>query len=146
MKHFTIKELCQSDTATARKISNIPTYEVAANIEKLIDNCLDVIREAYGKPITINCGYRSPKLNAAVGGSSTSDHILGRAADLKNSSELQKCIIGLIVDGKLKFDQFIIEKPDANGIGQWLHISYRDKNRMQALKFNGKTYAPIHFA
>lgn len=145
MKYFTINELCQSNTATARKISNIPTKEAVASLEKLITNCLDVIREAYGKPISINCGYRSVKLNHAVGGSQTSDHILGRAADLKNSPELQKCIIGLIIAGKLKFDQFIIENPDTNGIGQWLHISYRDKNRMQALTFNGKTYAPIHF-
>ena len=145
MKHFTVNELCQSDTATARKISNIPTKEVAANLEKLIDNCLDVIRKAYGKPISVNCGYRSPKLNAEVGGSKTSDHLLGRAADLDNTPGLQECIIGLIIDGKLKFDQFIIEKPGADGRGRWLHVSFRDKNRFQALKFNGKTYAPIHF-
>ena len=61
MKYFTIEELCHSDTANARGIDNTPTEEVKANLEALIDNVLDPLREAYGKPIYLNSGYRCPE-------------------------------------------------------------------------------------
>jgi len=72
MKYFTIKELTTSSTATRLKIDNTPTEEVVNNLESLVNNILDKIREAYGKPITVNSGYRCPKLNTAIGGSKTS--------------------------------------------------------------------------
>ena len=69
MKYFTIAELCKSDTADRKGIDNRCKKEHVANLTALVDNVLDPLREAYGKPITINSGFRSPALNKAVGGS-----------------------------------------------------------------------------
>ena len=67
-KYFSIEELCKSDTATEKGIDNTPSSEVVEKLNMLIDNVLDPLREAYGKPIYVNSGYRCPALNKAVGG------------------------------------------------------------------------------
>ena len=61
-----------SSTAKAKKIDNTPTTEVKKNLEKLCQEVLQPIRDKYGRAITVTSGYRSPKLNAAVGGVKTS--------------------------------------------------------------------------
>ena len=70
MKYFTIAELCKSKTAMERGIDNTPTKEAIERLTTLVDNVLDPLREAYGKPITVSSGYRSPKLNSVTKGSS----------------------------------------------------------------------------
>ena len=82
MKYFDLTELTHSDTAIAKKIDNTPTEEVKKNLENLVKYVLDPLREMYGKPIYVNSGYRSEALNKAVGGSKTSQHVLGMAADI----------------------------------------------------------------
>lgn len=132
MKYFTIKELIKSTTATAKKIDNTPTKEVEDNLTKLVDKVLDPLREAYGKPIKVNSGYRCPKLNRAVGGSATSQHVLGQAADITGGSKAEnKILFDLIKSLKLPFDQLIWE----NG-GVWVHVSYGPRNRRQVLSIN----------
>ena len=86
MKYFTLKELTRSTTATAKGIDNTPTPEVEKNLTLLVENVLDPLREIYGKPITVNSGYRCPELNKAVGGSKTSDHVKGFAADIPEAA------------------------------------------------------------
>ena len=147
MKHFTIAELCRSNTATDKKIDNTPTDQVEKNLKALVENVLDPVREKLGRPITVNCGYRSPKLNNAVGGVSNSQHVTGEAADIEsyNNLVLAKTIYELGV-----FDQLILEFPDAFGVPSWIHVSYSQKhNRKQVLvakKINGKTkYMPYEF-
>lgn len=132
-KYFTISELCKSDTAKARRIDNTPTEEVKRNLEALIDNVLDPLREAYGKPIYVNSGYRCPKLNRAVGGVSTSQHLKGQAADIDvNDTEENKKLYDYITKN-LNFDQCLWE----NG-GAWIHVSYKKdgNNRKQAFALN----------
>lgn len=132
MKYFTIKELIKSTTATAKKIDNTPTKEVEDNLTKLVDKVLDPLREAYGKPIKVNSGYRCPKLNRAVGGSATSQHVLGQAADITGGSKAEnKILFDLIKSLKLPFDQLIWE----NG-GVWVHVSFGPRNRRQVLSIN----------
>ena len=75
-QHFTLSELLHSDTAEARGIQNTPPHDVLRRLNYLMDNCLDPIRRLWGKPIGVNSGYRSPALNAAVGGVATSQHQL----------------------------------------------------------------------
>lgn len=83
-KYFTYNELTFSVTALKNNISNIPdTYE-EKNLEELARH-LDKIREIYGKPIKVNSGFRCKRLNKAVGGSDTSNHLAGRAADITGS-------------------------------------------------------------
>lgn len=67
MKHFTLDELTRSATARRLGIDNTPTRQAAVNLERLVDNLLDPLREAYGAPIYVNSGYRCPALNRAVG-------------------------------------------------------------------------------
>ena len=82
MKYFTISELLKSDTATKHGIWNGATKEAEENLRSLVENVLDPLREAYGKPIRVTSGYRCPKLNRLVGGSPNSQHMRGEAADI----------------------------------------------------------------
>ena len=129
MKYFTIKELCKSTTAISKNIDNSPNSEITKNLEQLVDNILDPLREKYGKPITINSGYRCEALNKAVGGSKTSQHRYGQAADITGGSKSEnKKIFDLIQQLKLPFDQLIDESNFS-----WVHISYSSKPRKQVL-------------
>lgn len=125
MKYFTIEELTKSSTAKSKGIDNTPTKEIEENLKELVEKVLDPLRELYGKPIYINSGYRCPELNKAVGGSNTSQHMTGCAADITaGSKEENEKLFNLIKDN-LKFDQLIDEKNF-----QWVHVSY-DKNRLR---------------
>lgn len=129
MKYFTTKELCKSSTATQKGIDNSPNSEIIKNLEKLVYNILDPLREKYGKPIRVNGAYRCPELNRAVGGSKTSQHMLGLAADITvGSPEKNKELFNLIIDMGLPFDQLIDEHKF-----RWVHVSYTDKPRKQIL-------------
>lgn len=132
MKYFTIAELCKSDTADRLGIDNRLPKDLLPNVENLITEVLDPLREWYGKPITVNSGFRSPALNKAVGGSATSDHMKGRAADITGGSPAEnKKLFNLVQSLNLPFDQLIDEKNFA-----WVHVSYRGQkeNRKQVLK------------
>ena len=69
--NFTVNELCKSKTATRKGIDNTPTSKVKENLEKLIKNVLQPLRDKFGEPIIVDSGYRCPKLNTAVGGAKT---------------------------------------------------------------------------
>ena len=132
MKYFTIAELCKSDTADRLGIDNRLPKDLLPNVENLITEVLDPLREWYWKPITVNSGFRSPALNKAVGGSATSDHMKGRAADITGGSPAEnKKLFNLVQSLNLPFDQLIDEKNFA-----WVHVSYRGQkeNRKQVLK------------
>ena len=131
MKHFTIDELCRSDTARSRGIDNTPTEDVKRNLEALVGNVLDPLREWYGKPIYVNSGYRCPALNKAVGGVANSQHLTGQAADIDVNDRAENRKLMKHIEDNLDFDQLIWE----NG-GAWVHVSYRPdgKNRRQVLR------------
>ena len=82
MKYFSIKELCKSQTAIAKGWDNTPNLTEVSHLNELVDNILDPLREAWGSGIKVNSGFRNERVNKAVGGSSTSAHRLGYAADL----------------------------------------------------------------
>lgn len=134
--HFTIEELCASDTAKAKGISNKPNVQQMINLVYLAAYVLEPLRVAMGESIKISSGFRSEALNKAVGGAFNSQHKKGQAADL--------CIDGNIEKGKrwfnyirqhLQFDQLIWEH-DKNGT-YWIHVSYVfpdfGKNRRQVI-------------
>ena len=138
MTYFTIEELCASDTARRRGIDNTPDAAKRQKLQTLIEQLLDPIRAAWGAPIVVNSGYRSPKLNAAVGGVSTSQHLRGVAADISvgtpaENKRLFDRIVSLRDEGRIAFDQLIWEKGSSAG-PEWIHISYRPgANRNQTL-------------
>lgn len=125
MKHFTIKELTASATAQRLDIDNTPTAEAVANLQQLVANVLDPLRETYGRPIYVNSGYRCPALNRAVGGVPSSQHLTGEAADITagNNRENRR-LLGLIKKMKLPVDQ-VIDEQDCT----WLHVSYGPRHR-----------------
>lgn len=83
MRHFTLSEFTRSDTAERYGIANTPNESQVRNIECLCALILDPLRDIVGHPIYITSGYRSPRLNRLVGGSITSAHKEGLAADFK---------------------------------------------------------------
>lgn len=130
MKYFTLKELTRSTTATAKGIDNTPTPEVEKNLTLLVENVLDPLREIYGKPITVNSGYRCPELNKAVGGSKTSDHVKGFAADITRGSKEENERLFYLIKYNFNFKQLIDEKDFS-----WVHVSYDPSNlKNQILK------------
>lgn len=121
-KYFTIPELIRSDLAMRRGIDNTPPAEELKELHRLADY-LDSVRENYGAPIRVSSGYRSPALNAAVGGKPTSQHLKGQAADLV-TDDLKK--LGNVIRRVGGFDQLIYEHV---GGARWIHVSIAPEGR-----------------
>jgi len=147
-KNFSLQELVKSNTATRRNINNTPTQEVITNLQVLVDNVLQPLRDRVGT-IVISSGYRSPELNATIGGSSTSDHSLGMAADIETVG-LDNKVLAQTIRDNFQFTQLILEfyedgVPDSG----WVHVSYDPldlkKQVLTASKVNGKTHYSIGF-
>jgi uncharacterized protein YcbK (DUF882 family) len=125
MKYFTINELTRSTTARLNGIDNTPSQQVINNLTALVDNVLDPLREAWGKPIHVNSGYRCKALNTAVGGVPASQHMLGEAADITaGSREANRQLYSLMRQLKLPVDQAINEYDF-----RWIHVSYGPRHR-----------------
>lgn len=130
MKYFTIAELCRSNVAQLRDIDNTPGTAQFSNMEKLVLNLLDPIREKWGKPIRVNSGFRCKELNKAIGGASNSDHLRGMAADITTGNKADnRRLFDLIASSGLPFRQLIDENQYS-----WVHVSYNeDDNKRQIL-------------
>lgn len=122
MKYFTIEELCYSATAEAAGVVNEPTEEIESRLRVLTDECLDLIREEYGKPITVSSGYRCKTLNRLVGGKENSQHINGEAADLVGKSENETRKIFETAKHVGVYDQLLYERSRGK---VWVHISHK---------------------
>ena len=131
MKFFTIKELTKSNEAKCNKINIVSTKQEEQNLIALVENFLDPLSEAYGKPIIVTSGYRCERLNKLVKGSKTSQHRFGQAADIRtveDTKEENKKLFDLIQQLNLPFDQLINEYDF-----DWVHVSYSSRNRRQIL-------------
>ena len=146
-QNFSLSELTRSQTATRKGIVNQPDDEQLANLVALCENVLQPIRDHFGKPLRISSGLRVPELNAAIGGSTTSDHCKGMAADIEvppiDNLELARWVEG----SGLAFRQLILEYYDGTPDSGWIHVSYNpaDNKRqvLTATKQGGKTvYLP----
>lgn len=134
MKWFSVEELCKTSTG----ISNIPNKQARENLECLVDNLLDPVRELYGEPIRVTSGYRSPEVNRKVGGVNNSQHTKGEAVDIK-CSNLKK--VWELLE-RFDYDQKIWEFGDDNQ-PSWIHISLKKQNNrresLRSYKKDGKT-------
>lgn len=147
-KYFTIAEFERSNTAIAHKISNHLDSGALHNASLLAKLFLDPLREYINKGIILTSGYRGPTLNRLVGGSSSSAHCIGCAADIYVSgmpiTKLYEQIYKAVKEGIIpEPDQVIWEK------NSWVHFGIRPnikENRGQWLKYDGKSYTsyPIH--
>ena len=143
-EHVSLKEGIESHTATRLNIDNIPRELDLINMKTIAKQVFEPLREFVGGPIIINSFYRSPKLNSAIGGSTSSQHCKGCAFDIddkygyKTNAEMFKYI-----QCNLDYDQMIWEFGDVNN-PDWVHVSYvsEDVNRRRCLiayKENNKT-------
>lgn len=126
-KHFKYSEFTKSDTASRLHLNNaITDWEVRDNIKALVEEVLQPLRDAWGGPIFINSGYRSPEVNKAVGGVETSQHCKGQAADCGCTDPYS--LAKLAKRMKLDYDQCIVYP-------SFVHFSYRrdGENRNQLL-------------
>ena len=132
MRHFTIAELTRSATARRLGIDNTPPASAVRALTALVDDVLDPLREAWGGPIRVNSGYRCPELNKAVGGTPSSQHQHGEAADITvGSRSANRRLLALIKRLDLPVDQCIDEKGC-----RWIHVSHRaGRNRRLYMKF-----------
>jgi len=145
--NFTLKELTKSDTATRLGLDNTPDDEALENLKTLCEKVLQPVREHFGKSVSVNSAYRSPESNAAVGGSKTSDHCKGMAADIEIVGVANADLAQWIMDN-LDYTQLILEfyTPGIPDSG-WVHVSYDPNNlkkqELTATKVAGKTqYLP----
>lgn len=133
--HFTLEELTSSNKAKALKIDNTPSAEIIENL-KALALALELLRSVLAAPIKISSAYRCPALNAAVGGSKTSAHVQGLAADITVDGMTPRQICEKILAVGLPFQQMICEDvspehPD----GRWVHygisLPVGDKSTMR---------------
>ncbi|GGI16470.1 D-Ala-D-Ala carboxypeptidase family metallohydrolase [Oxalicibacterium faecigallinarum] len=139
-KHFTLAELTISQEAARRGIDNTPSPTALANLKR-VAAVLEEVRALFGMPIVVSSGYRSPELNAAIGGSRTSAHVLGLAADINCPGITPTVLARKIRDSRIIFDQLILEYPDRGG---WVHIGLSEKSPREQLftKRSGTGYMP----
>lgn len=106
-KDFSYREFERSKVADAKHICNVITsFDVRDSIRALTENVLQPLRDAWGKPLKVNSGYRCKALNAAVGGVPTSQHVKGEAADIAAGDPVK--LARLAVKLGLPFDQMIL--------------------------------------
>lgn len=138
-KNFTLKEMTISETAAANGWDNTPKGEHLGALKALCQDLLQPIRDSLGVCL-VTSGYRGETLNKAIGGSATSQHTKGEAADftINGMNVYDTCV--WIKDSGLDFDQMIYEK---RGEVEWVHISYKRHggNRKEVLtaNYNSKT-------
>jgi hypothetical protein len=137
-RDFTLSELCRTDTGLRNEPS---TDRQLASLVLLATRILQPIRNQFG-PIAITSGFRSPEVNAAVGGSATSQHPLGEAADLRaERSTTHEVFLWLVKQAGLPIGQVIHERP---AVGRaWVHVSLPRKGKpREHLVWNGAQYLP----
>jgi len=146
-KNFSLSELIEAGSARRLGLEDQfnPSPEIIANLKALAVNVLQPLRDAVGHPIQITSGYRSPKVNKAVGGAKKSDHLFGYAADIqlwidgKNKNQL---LFDTVLKLKLPFRQ-MIDEFGTDTEPAWIHISFNPKDNkrecLRARKVNGKT-------
>lgn len=145
-EHLDLSEVIRSESAKRKGISNMPTPEHIANFKLLAEKVFEPIRNQFRCPIHISSGYRSKELNAAIGGSATSQHCSGEAVDIDmdgSPNGVTNSDVFNYIKDNLNFDQLIWEFGSEDN-PDWVHVSYEStgKQRKQILKakrVNGKT-------
>ncbi|MFA9204562.1 MAG: D-Ala-D-Ala carboxypeptidase family metallohydrolase [Flavobacteriales bacterium] len=143
--HFTLAEMTVSQTAARTSTPNIPSDPMVNNLRRLCVELLEPVREIVGSPISISSGFRSPQINALVGGSISSAHTQGFAADIHAHSygsarKLATLLATELPKRGIKFDQIILE------FDRWVHIGLFTTGQRQrgqiltAKKIGSKTH------
>jgi zinc D-Ala-D-Ala carboxypeptidase len=141
--NFSLAEMVKSDTALRHDMDNTPGEAEIANLKTLCEKVLQPVRDHFQTGVKVNSGFRHPEVNAKVGGSKTSDHCKGQAADIEIPGTANADLAVWIMEN-LDYTQLILEfytprVPDSG----WVHVSYDPANlkkqNLTATKKDGKT-------
>lgn len=136
--HFTLTEATKSSTAERQGISNQPNSEQLEAIKQTAERMEQVRESLGGVAIIITSWFRSLAVNAAVGGSKTSDHMTGKSVDfVAPGFGTPYEICQRIIESGIEFDQLIFET-NAHG-SQWVHIGFGSRMRQQVLTYRPST-------
>lgn len=140
--NFGLGELTKSETAIRKGIDNSADEIVTAHLQALVDNVLQPVRDKFGS-VKVTSGYRSPLLNSSIGGSKTSHHCYGFAADFEVVG-MDNRELAIWIRDTLEFTQLILEFYTADDPNSgWVHCSYDAKDLkkqvLTATKVDGKT-------
>lgn len=147
-QHFTLGELTKSQWAKRNGVSNLPATAVEFRaLKRVCDAILEPVRAHFGKPVHVSSGYRSPRVNAGIGGSSSSQHMKGQAVDFEIPGVANYDVAVWIRDN-LNYDQLILEfhTPGQPNSG-WIHVGYsgvpHKNEELTAVRRGGKVrYLP----
>lgn len=142
--HFTVEEFIRSDVATRKGIYNFPPADVLENLRVLAEK-LEAVRTLLGRPVLVSSGYRCEELNTAIGGSKTSKHMTGLAADFTCPAFGTPMMVFDVLRSQkaaLGYDQLILEFPPEG----WVHIGFAPPGKVargEALVYAGKSYERV---
>ena len=143
-RHITYAEAIRSATAARLGVSNTPSTEHIVAMKRIAERVFEPLRTYFGAPIEVGSFFRNPQVNAAIGGSATSQHMKGEAMDINKfaASNYTNAELFWYIKERLEFDQLIWEfgtesEPD------WVHVSLKASNNrkqvLQAYKASGVT-------
>lgn len=141
-EHFTLDEFTASQEAARRGIDNTPSPQIVETL-RVTARGLEQVREKLGGlPIIVSSGYRCPALNTAVGGQRWSQHMIGQAVDfICPHFGPPEAVAKRLRGSGIEYDQLIIEYADKGG--GWVHISFADEPRHQALRIDSAGTRPM---
>ena len=134
--HVSLADACASQTAEREGIANVPRAEDIARMKIVAAECYEPLWRSAGGAIRISSFYRSPALNAKVGGSKTSQHMLGAAMDIVATGKMTNAKLLQLARALPSFDQCISELGPNEENPAWVHVSFisKEKNRRQYLR------------
>ena len=138
--HFRLSEFLRSETAQVQGLYQVPPPAVVERLRELCVELLEPVRAKVG-PLRVTSGYRRPKVNAAVGGSSTSAHMSGWAADVVPVRGTPEQIMRLLHEAgqALVWDQAILYTSH-------VHLGLRrpatGEQRRQLIHSDGRAWVP----
>ena len=145
--NFSLTEMVKSETALRHDMDNTPGETEIENLKQLCEQVLQPVRNHFQTGVKVNSGFRHPEVNAKVGGSKTSDHCKGQAADIEIPG-IPNADLAIWIMDNLQYTQLILEfyTPGIPDSG-WVHVSYDPANlkkqNLTAVKKDGKTvYLP----
>lgn len=143
--NFTFGEMTRTGQTALQEKNRQEAEAVLPALEALCKTLLQPVRNHFGVVKVHSC-FRGPAVNAAVGGSKTSQHMVGQAVDFSVPGKtLEEVFAWIVKESGLKWGQAILEGKEP-GKPTWIHLSlgepFRKANNQQALTFDGKSYAP----
>jgi hypothetical protein len=126
-KNFTLEEFLRSQTATRHGIDMTPPDWVLENLQRLVDGCLQPLRDHVKASVNVSSGFRPEALNSLINGSKTSEHRNGNACDFTITGWPPFETAELVVELELPFDQVILE------FSSWVHLGVADILRGEKL-------------